>query len=45
MESLYISHHWKDLVDRVFGEDLHFCAQVDTTNIVPVFEEGVIRIS
>jgi len=45
VESFYLSQHGRDLVDRGFGEDLPYCAQVDTTNIVPVFEEGVIRIS
>jgi len=45
MESFYLSQHGRDLVDRGFEEDLPYCAQVDITNIVPVFKEGVIRIS
>jgi len=44
IESFYLSHHGKDLVDRGFEEDLPHCAQVDMTNVVPVFKEGVIRI-
>jgi 2-phosphosulfolactate phosphatase len=44
VESFYLSQHGRDLVDRGFEEDLPYCAQVDTTNLVPVFEEGVIRI-
>jgi 2-phosphosulfolactate phosphatase len=44
VESFYLSQHGRDLVDRGFEEDLPYCAQVDTTNLVPVFEEGVIKI-
>ena len=43
VESFYLSQHGRDLVDREFEEDLPYCAQVDTTNIVPVFKEGVIK--
>lgn len=45
VESFYLSKHGRDLIDRGFEEDLPYCAQVDTTNLVPVFEDGVIRIS
>ena len=45
VESFYLSQHGRDLVDREFEEDLPYCAQVDTTNVVPVFKEGVISIS
>jgi 2-phosphosulfolactate phosphatase len=45
VESFCLSQHGRDLVDGGFEEDLPFCAQVDTTNIVPVFKEGVIRVS
>jgi 2-phosphosulfolactate phosphatase len=44
-ESFHLSQHGGNLVDRGFEEDLAYCAQVDTTNIVPVFKEGVIRIT
>jgi 2-phosphosulfolactate phosphatase len=44
VESFYLSQHGRDLVDRGFEEDLPYCAQVDMTNVVPVFKDGVIRI-
>ena len=43
VESFYLSQHGRNLVDGGFEADLPYCAQVDTTNIVPVFKEGVIR--
>ena len=43
VESFYLSQHGRDLVDRGFEEDLPYCAQVDMTNLVPVFKDGVIR--
>jgi 2-phosphosulfolactate phosphatase len=43
VESFYLSQHGKNLVAQGFEEDLPYCAQVDTTNIVPVFKDGVIR--
>lgn len=43
VEAFYLSSHGKDLVDRGHGEDLPYCAQVDITNMVPAFKEGVIR--
>jgi len=45
VESFYLSEHGRDLVDRGFEEDLPYCAKVDRTDVVPVFKEGVIRIS
>jgi len=42
-EAFYLSHHGRDLVYQGFEEDLPFCAQVDMTNLVPVFKDGVIR--
>jgi len=44
VESFYLSQHGRDLVDQGFEEDLPYCAQVDVTNLVPVFKDGVIRI-
>ncbi|MGQ9647057.1 MAG: 2-phosphosulfolactate phosphatase [Thermodesulfobacteriota bacterium] len=44
VESFYLSKHGRDLVARGFEEDLPYCARVDTTNLVPVFEGGVIRV-
>jgi 2-phosphosulfolactate phosphatase len=43
VEACYLSSHGRELVDRGHGEDLPYCAQVDITNMVPVFKEGVIR--
>ena len=43
LESFYLSQHGRSLVDRGFEEDLPYCAQVDTTNLVPVFKDGVIK--
>jgi len=44
VESFYLSQHGRDLVDQGFEEDLPYCAQVDVTNLVPVFKDGVIKI-
>ena len=43
LEAFYLSHHGKELIHRGFRDDLVYCARVDTTNIVPVFRDGVIR--
>jgi 2-phosphosulfolactate phosphatase len=43
-EALSLSHHGRELIDQGYGDDLPYCALVDMTNMVPVFEEGVIRI-
>jgi 2-phosphosulfolactate phosphatase len=42
-ESFYLSQHGRNLIDRGFEEDLPYCAQVDMTNLVPVFKDGVIK--
>jgi len=44
-EAFHLSHHGKELINRGFIEDLAYCAQIDMTDIVPIFREGVIRIS
>jgi len=38
-----LSHHGKELINRGFEDDLVYCAQIDTTRLVPIFREGVIR--
>ncbi len=43
VEAFRFSHHGKELIKRGFGKDLVYCAQVDITNIVPEFNDGVIR--
>ena len=45
VESFNLSHHGRDLVNRGFEKDLPYCARVDMTNVVPVFKDGVIKIS
>jgi len=43
VEAFRLSHHGKELVKRGFGEDLVYCAQIDITDVVPQFKDGVIR--
>lgn len=43
VEALRLSTHGRELIERGFEEDLAYCAQVDITDIVPVFREGVLR--
>jgi len=43
LEAFHLSHHGKELMNRGFGEDLVYCAQIDITDIVPEFKGGVIR--
>lgn len=42
--AFHLSRHGKDLFELGGGEDLLFCAQTDTTKVVPIFKNGVIRI-
>jgi 2-phosphosulfolactate phosphatase len=44
IEAFRVSNHGKDLIAKGLEEDLAYCAQVDMTDVVPVFREGVIRI-
>ena len=44
MEALRLSNHGRTLIDLGLGEDLPFCAQTDTTVLVPIFKDGVVRI-
>ena len=43
VEAFHLSHHGKELIHRGFEEDLAYCAQIDTTPLVPIFRQGVIR--
>lgn len=43
VEAFHLSTHGRDLIERGFEEDLAYCAQVDITDIVPTFRDGVIR--
>jgi 2-phosphosulfolactate phosphatase len=44
VEALRLSSHGRTLIDLGLGEDLPFCAQTDTTVLVPTFKDGVVRI-
>jgi 2-phosphosulfolactate phosphatase len=43
VEAFRLSRHGKELIDRGHGDDLPYCVQIDITNIVPIFKEGVIK--
>jgi 2-phosphosulfolactate phosphatase len=43
VEAFRLSTHGRDLIERGFEEDLAYCAQIDITDIVPTFRDGVIR--
>jgi len=43
VEAFRLSHHGKELIKRGFGEDLAYCAQIDITDVIPQFKDGVIR--
>jgi len=45
LEAFHLSRHGKELIRRGFGEDLVTCAQIDLTDIVPEFKDGVIRVN
>jgi len=45
VEAFHVSTHGRDLVAKGFEDDLAYCAQIDITNIVPTFRDGVIRSS
>jgi 2-phosphosulfolactate phosphatase len=45
VEAFQLSHHGKELIDLGEGNDLPFCGQVDITDIVPIFKNGVIGAS
>jgi 2-phosphosulfolactate phosphatase len=42
IEAFHVSCHGKDLVAKGFEDDLAYCAQIDITDIVPTFWDGVI---
>jgi 2-phosphosulfolactate phosphatase len=44
LEAFHLSRHGKELMKRGFGEDLAYCAQIDMTDIVPQFKDGVIKL-
>jgi len=44
VEALRLSSHGRTLIELGLGEDLPFCAQTDTTVLVPTFKDGVVRM-
>jgi 2-phosphosulfolactate phosphatase len=43
LEAFHLSRHGAELIDRGFEDDLAYCAQIDITNVVPIFRDGAIR--
>lgn len=44
IEAFHLSYHGRDLMNKGFGDDLVYCAQIDITDIVPTFRDGAIKI-
>ena len=44
LEAFRLSRHGKELIDRGFEEDLIYCTQINITDIVPEFKNGVIKV-
>lgn len=44
IEAFYLSSHGKELIRQGFEEDLVYCGQIDITDIIPEFKDGVIRV-
>lgn len=40
----HLCRHGKELINRGFEDDPVYCAQIDITNVVPIFRDGVIRV-
>jgi 2-phosphosulfolactate phosphatase len=45
LDAFRLSHHGNELINHGFGDDLAFCGQIDITDTVPVFKDGVIRVA
>jgi 2-phosphosulfolactate phosphatase len=43
LEAFHLSSHGRELINRGFGNDLVYCAQIDITEIIPEFKDGVIK--
>ena len=43
LEAFHLSDHGKGLIRQGFEDDLVYCAQIDITDIIPEFKDGVIR--
>ena len=44
VEVFRLSRHGRELIDRGHEKDLPYCAQIDITNVVPIFRDGVIKV-
>jgi 2-phosphosulfolactate phosphatase len=44
LEAFHLSLHGKELINQGFGEDLIYCTQINITDIVPEFKNGVIKV-
>lgn len=44
LEAFKQSHHGRELILQGFEDDLVDCAQIDITNLVPLYKDGVIKI-
>lgn len=45
MEAFRLSNHGKDLIALGLEKDLFDCSRIDITNVVPLYENGVIRMT
>jgi 2-phosphosulfolactate phosphatase len=43
--AFHLSRHGKELVDFGAGEDLLYCTRTDITSIIPIFQDGAIRLN
>ena len=44
LEALHLSKHGRELAELGLGDDLAYCAQIDVTDLVPTFRDGVISV-
>jgi 2-phosphosulfolactate phosphatase len=45
LEAFRLSHHGNKLIGLGRGDDLPYCAQTNTIQLVPIFREGIIRLA
>ena len=44
LEALSLSKHGRELAEVGLGDDLAYCVQIDVTDLVPTFRDGVISV-
>jgi 2-phosphosulfolactate phosphatase len=44
LEAFHLSNHGKVMIRLGLGNDLLYCAQIDLLSLVPVFQDGAIRV-